>query len=257
MMRYAIVQRNDEYSKKVAKELRGLLREQAFIEDVKRPELVISLGGDGTFLYALNQYLEKCEDIKFIGIHTGTLGFLTEYRSGEIGKFVSDLKNKKQTVISKRLIEFTIDGKEKHYALNEMRIENVMKTQILDIYIANELFETFRGTGICISSQIGSTAYNRSLNGAVIDSDLEVLQLTEITGIHHRLFQSLQSPLVLSAEKEIRLKSDTFEGSLLCYDRMNIKIDNVKEIRCRLSDKKINILRLKKYNYTKRLKNLF
>ena len=257
MMRYSIVRRNDEHSKEVEKKLRNLLSEQSFVEDVEQPKLVISIGGDGTFLYALHQYLDDCDEINFIGVHTGTLGFLTEYGSSEIEKFVDDLKNKKPTVISKRLLEFTVDGKETHYALNEVRIENVMKTQILDIYISNDLLETFRGTGICISSQIGSTAYNRSLNGAVVDSDLEVLQLTEITGIHHRLFQSLQSPLVLGAEKEIRLQSDNFEGSILCYDHLNIKTDHAKEVVCRLSDKKINIVRLKKYNYAKRLKNLF
>ena len=257
MMRYAIVQRNDEYSKEVEKKLRNLLNESLFQEDVKQPELVITIGGDGTFLYALHQYLDDCDKINFIGIHTGTLGFLTEYSSKEIEKFVSDLKNKKPTIISKRLLEFTVDGKEKYYALNEVRVENVMKTQILDVYISNDFLETFRGTGICISSQIGSTAYNRSLNGAVVDNDLEIIQLTEITGIHHRLFQSLQSPLVLATEKEISLKSDNFEGSMLCFDHLYLKADHAKEIKCRLSEKKINIFRLKKYNYAKRLKNLF
>jgi len=257
MKHYAIVQRSDEYSKEIETKLHKLLKQHDFQEDAKNPDIVISVGGDGTFLYALHQYIDVCDQINFIGIHTGTLGFLTEYGATEIEKFVSDLVRKKPRIEAKRLLEFKIDGLQKYYALNEIRVENIMKTQILDIYISNKFFETFRGTGICISSQIGSTAYNRSLGGAVIDSDLELLQLSEITGIHHRLFQSLQSPIVLEGNKEIYLKSNSFEGSVLCYDHLNMKIDKVQEINCCLSDKKINMLRLKKYNYVKRLKNLF
>ena len=257
MKRYAIIQRSDEYSKEVETKLHQLLKENNFLEDKDYPELVITIGGDGTFLYAVHQYLKRSDEIHFIGIHTGTLGFLTEYGSKDIEQFVQDLVSKKPYSKEIRLLEFEVDGKDKHYALNEIRIENVMKTQILDVSISKIYFETFRGTGMCVSTQTGSTAYNRSLRGAVIDSDLELIQLTEITGIHHRLFQSLQNPIIFDEKKEICFKSDSYEGSVLCYDHLNLNIDKAHEIKCRLSNKKINMLRFHKYNYVKRLKNLF
>lgn len=257
MKTYAIVQRKDERSKELEMKLSHLLKESGFLEDRNNPELVISIGGDGTFLYAVHQYAVAAAERYFIGIHTGTLGFLTEYAARDIERFVSDLSNKKPHTETKRLLEFQVDGKEMYYAVNEMRVENVMKTQLIDVYINNKHFETFRGTGMCISSQIGSTAYNRSLNGAVIDSDLEVLQLSEITGIHHRLFQSLQSPIVLAPEKTITLKSDCFAGATLCYDHLNLKLEGFHEIKCKLSARKINILRFRNYNFIRRLRNLF
>ena len=73
-----------------------------------------------------------------------------------------------------------------------MRIESFSKTLILDIYLDHEFFERATGSGICVSSQAGSTAVNRALNGAVIDSGLEVMQLCEIMPISHKNHHSLR-----------------------------------------------------------------
>lgn len=61
------------------------------------------------------------------------------------------------------------------------RIENVIQTLDLEVMIDDEFFENYRGTGMCVCTQAGSTAYNRSLKGAVIDEGLNLLQLHEIT----------------------------------------------------------------------------
>ena len=52
-----------------------------FIYDEKNPDLVISIGGDGTILEAVHQYLML---MLFVGIHTGTLGFYTDYQVDEV-----------------------------------------------------------------------------------------------------------------------------------------------------------------------------
>lgn len=75
MKRFAIVHKLDDVSQKMAR----IVKKQvgAFMEyDETNPELVISVGGDGTILFAVHKYLDQLENVMFVGIHTGTLGFL-------------------------------------------------------------------------------------------------------------------------------------------------------------------------------------
>ena len=138
-----------------------------------------------------------------------------------------------------------------------MRIENVTKTQLMDIDINGSFFETFRGTGLCLCTQIGSTAYNRSLGGAVIESGLPLLQLSEITGIHHRAYRSLASPLILRPESVIRLRSASFEGAFLCYDHLCFNLNAETEIEVLQSQKQVQIARYRDLAYLQRLRILF
>ena len=143
------------------------------------------------------------------------------------------------------------------YALNEVRVENIVKTQPIDVYLNNEYFEMFRGNGLCISGQYGSTAYNRSIGGAVIYHGLELLQMTEISGIHHRHARSLGSPLILAPDTEIKLEYENFDHALLCYDHLHIHLDDINKIIIRHTDKKAKFLHLREYSYIDKLNALF
>ena len=84
---------------------------------------------------------------------------------------VQDVTHRSPQCESARLLQVTArgGGQEKTiYALNEMRIENVTKTQLMDIDINGSFFETFRGTGLCLCTQIGSTAYKMCIRDRVI-----------------------------------------------------------------------------------------
>ena len=130
-----------------------------FIYDEKNPDLVISIGGDGTILEAVHQYLNV--DCCFVGIHTGTLGFYTDY----------------QIEINKK------DSFQTYYALNELRLDQGLQAQVIHVYIGNVLLEVFRGNGLCVSTPSGSTAYNKSLGGSIIYPGIPLMQLTEVAGI--------------------------------------------------------------------------
>ncbi|MDR1794891.1 MAG: NAD kinase [Erysipelotrichaceae bacterium] len=255
MTKYQIVIREDDHSKEVAEELNKKLKKAGFKPDFISPEIIFCIGGDGCFLAGVHQFLGLCETVGFIGIHTGTLGFFTQYAGKEIDRLIKDLTTKKPKQRERRLLEVEV-GDRKLYAVNEVRVENPLKTQLIDVQVGKEKMETFRGTGLCISTQLGSTAYNRSNHGAVIHPDLEILQLTEVTGIHHRLFESLQAPLVLSEKAQITLSAN-FAGAQLCYDHLSLELNDQREIKAKLADKTIRFLDYRPYDYVKRLKNLF
>lgn len=259
MKSYTLILRGDDLSLKVAQDLERRLSEVDLIRDDKTPDLIITIGGDGTFLHAIHNYLEVLKEVAFIGIHTGTLGFFTDYTADELDDFVKDLKSG-GSVITQPLIKVQcFNGGLRHefYAMNEARIENIIQTQTMDVYINDEFLERFRGNGLCVSAQLGSTAYNRSIRGAIIDSQIQALQLTEISGIHHKYYRSLDAPLILHPETKISLQAESFEGAMLIYDHLNIDLHKTTRVDFTLGPREVRFLRLKPISYFSRLRNLF
>lgn len=259
MNRYTIVQREDETSQKLRMQIFEELNHRGWVYDDVHPELVICVGGDGTLLNAFHTWLHAIDDVAFVGIHSGTLGFSTDYTQEDLEQFFEDIA-RKPIIEEKRILEAVCvnSREEKHVcALNEIRVENIVKTQEMDIFIGNEFFETFRGNGLCISGQYGSTAYNRSIGGAVIYPGLDLLQITEISGIHHRHARSLDSPLILEPNTEITMKSSSFDHALLCYDHLHNHLDGIHEIRVSSFHKTIKFAHFNRKSHIKRLNALF
>lgn len=256
-MKFALITKIDDHSNEISIKIKNALINKAWREDSEKPDLVICVGGDGTILYAVHKFINALDDVKFVGVHTGTLGFLTDYTDSELDIFINDLVKEEFKVFESRMLEIKIGDEKPLYALNEMRIENAIKTQNVDIYVDNEFFESCRGSGICISSQAGATAYIRGLNGAVIDNGLQVLQLAEITPIQHAKHRSLRSPYIMSCERVIQINSSDFEDATLCYDHLNRPLKGCTSITCSLSKKSVKFARFRNYSYLKRLKNLY
>lgn len=257
-MKYAIVSKENERSKFIANKIKTALTMYEY--DEQSPEIVICVGGDGTILYGVHKYLNIINQVKFVGIHTGTLGFFTDFTCQEVDEFITKFKANQYDISTAHLLEVCIekaDTVEKVYALNEMRIENIIRTQSLHIAIDNESFETINGSGVCIATQAGSTAYNRALKGAVVDAGLRLMQMCEITGIHHHLSHSLGNPYIMRYDRKVEITSDNFKDAYLCYDHKSLQIDDVAKISCTTSELGVQFIRYRKYSYLKRLKNLY
>lgn len=260
MKRFVILSKEDELSKELNNRLTHRLIELNYVKSNDNPDFVVTIGGDGTFLRAIHKYIDQLDNIKFVGIHTGTLGFFSSYDGDECEAFVQDLLSNKLEYKKFPLLDIcatSINGNEHYYALNEMRVENVIRTQLIRVSINEEYMETFRGTGLCISTQAGSTAYNRSLGGAIIHEGLNLLQLTEITGIHHHAYRSLGSPLIVQNDAQIILESDDFCEAILCYDHLSVKLKKDSKIKCQYSEKTVQCVGRPNTSYIKRLKSLF
>ncbi|MFV0379362.1 MAG: NAD(+)/NADH kinase [Anaerorhabdus sp.] len=258
MKSYVLINKPDQRSKNISDKIKKKLDNLNFIYNEENPDLCIVVGGDGTFLHAVGVYQNHLETTAFIGIHTGTLGFFSSYCEDEIDLFYDDIVNKKQQIKEVDVLEIEhLNSQQKMIAINEMRIENSYRTQIMDIYINNNKMERYHGTGICISTQLGSTAYNRSIQGSIIYEGLSVMQITEIAGIHHSKYRSLGSSLVIPSNVEIKITSDDFNGALLCSDANCIKLHDKDEIRCRLKNVKLKLAQYRERNYLTRLKGLY
>lgn len=257
-MNYVVVARQDNYSLSIKEDIIKRLTDEEWVYNEEHPELIICVGGDGTILYALHEYIDKTDDAMFVGIHTGTLGFLTDYTDKELDAFYGDILTKIPNEFVSKLLEIKLDNREDTiYALNELRIENIEKTQSTTVYIDEELFEHCKGSGVVLSTQAGSTAINRGLGGAVIDDGLGVLQLAETTPIINKDQRSLGNSYIMREDRTVAFTSNTFDTAYLCYDHKNIPLKDTKQVECKLSKKKIRFARYRKYSYFDRLRTLY
>ena len=258
-MRYTCFVKDDKVSHQCYQAIATFLNAYGWQYDDTSPQLVITIGGDGTVLAAIHQYINQLVNIAFVGIHTGSLGFFNDYRLEEIKDFIQDLITKQPKIEYRYLLQATIDNDNANvlYALNEFRIENNINTQFLQINIDNQVFEVLRGSGVCISSQAGSTAYNRSLGGAVLDEQIIAMQISEVVTVHNARYHSLGSSLVLSPNRRISVVAQSFDNSVLCYDHLNVPLKGHKMINLSLSNKLVYFARFKEMDYIKRLKSLF
>ena len=252
------------YSKEENKNIALRVSEQAkaagFIIDEENPEVVISVGGDGTFLRAIQKYIDKLYSIKLVAVNFGTLGFFAQYQREELDQLFLDLKNNNYQLKQPKLLNgvATYEDGEKvsFYAINEVRIENPFRTLTCDVYINDELLESFRGNGLIFASSIGSSAYNRSLGGALVDISIPSIQLTEIASIENNLYHSLGSSLVVDESTTLKAKG-RFNKSVVGYDSLFVDKENLASLEVKLANKKINIIYRKDFSLVKMYRKSF
>lgn len=260
MRKFTLISKDDPTTQSVVKHITDALCAQAWVLDADHPEVVISVGGDGTFLRAIHTYQDQLKDLFFVALHTGTLGFLTNYACDEWENMIEDLVHGALRTFQLPLLEVCIETRGTCHtilAVNEMRVENVIRTQLLNVSIDGKYLETFRGNGLCVSTQVGSTAYNRSLGGAIVYQGVNALQLTEITGIHHHAYRSLGSSLILGENAVITLESDDFNEAILCYDHLSLPLNQKTRLTVAYSDLKAKLMIRDQKNYIDRLESLF
>ena len=219
------------------------------------PDVVLFVGGDGTFLKAVHQYIDDIDRIKFVGLCTGHLGFFYGYEEDEIDCLLSDLANNKYKVVDYKLLEARVNN-QSFYAVNEIRIESPFHSLISEVYVDDEFLETFRGNGLVVCSSIGSSAYNKSLFGAVVNPKLETLQLSEIAPINNVVYKSLHSSLVLPKDSKITLKTKT-DNILIGYDQLVSDSHPACSVEFSLSNKKVSLIYKDDYSYTKLINSKF
>lgn len=116
------------------------------------PDYIITIGGDGTLLSAFHHYQEYLDKSHFIGIHTGHLGFYTDWRPHELDELIHELEQSDGTSISYPLIAIeltdTNDRKLELLALNECTFRSRTGTLVIDVSINDYFLETFRGDGL-------------------------------------------------------------------------------------------------------------
>lgn len=248
------------YSIRIRRELEILLVERGHNLNEESPELVISVGGDGTLLHAFHKYIDLLDSVKFVGIHTGSLGFYTDFTTCEIPDLLDKLDDGPIKVTKAPLLDIKIFHEnitEEFMALNDMTVINAKRTLFVDVYVDDRKFESYRGTGLCICTPTGSTGYNKSLSGSVISPKLEAFQLTEMAPINSNTYRSLGSPMVLGRGEKLNLYIGHSVGITITVDHVHRSYDELTYIECKLSDKYIMFANYKERSFYERVQRAF
>jgi len=104
-MRISVFHNSGQKSIDTAKQLTVKLQQAGFELDDKTPEVVVTVGGDGTLLSAFHRYANMLEKVRFIGVHTGHLGFYTDWRDFELDPLVAALKKDSGQSVSYPLLD--------------------------------------------------------------------------------------------------------------------------------------------------------
>lgn len=242
----ALLASRNPKSEVVSKELWKRLREENFILTPKNPDIVISIGGDGMLLSAFHKYEKLIDRVRFVGIHTGHLGFYTDYRDFEVENLVENLKLDTGARISYPILNVKVkltDGSiVEMKALNEATIKRLSKTMVADIIINNVPFERFRGDGISVSTPTGSTAYNKSLGGAVLHPTIEAMQIAEVASLNNRVYRTLGSSIVVPKKDKIVIEPKHSDRYSIAVDNKTIIYDNIDCIEYQIDNSKIHFV---------------
>ncbi|MBM7571546.1 NAD kinase [Aquibacillus albus] len=262
-MRFSITSKGDAKSNEIMARIKQYLTDFDLEFDSNEPDIVISVGGDGTFLEAFHTYNHRLENTAFVGVHTGHLGFYADWVPGEVEKLIIEIAKNPFQIIEYPLLELTIHSKDggkadRYLALNEGSVKTTEGSVALDVSIKGEHFERFRGDGLCISTPSGSTAYNKALGGGIIHPSLESIQVTEMASINNRVFRTIGSPLILPKHHELKLMPIYDDRSfLITIDHITKTFSNVKSIECRVAEEKIRFARFRNFPFWKRVHDSF
>ncbi|HGD4090534.1 TPA: NAD kinase [Streptococcus agalactiae] len=245
--RVAIIANGKYQSKRVASQLFAAFKHDPdFYLSKKDPDIVISIGGDGMLLSAFHMYEKQLDKVRFVGVHTGHLGFYTDYRDFEVDTLINNLKNDEGEQISYPILKVTItleDGRViRARALNESTIKRIEKTMVADVVINQVVFERFRGDGILVSTPTGSTAYNKSLGGAVLHPTIEALQLTEISSLNNRVYRTLGASVIIPKKDAIEIVPKRVGVYTISIDNKTVHYKNVTKIEYSIDEKSINFV---------------
>ncbi len=175
-------------------------------KQIQRSDLVVVLGGDGTFLSIA--CLMKERSIPILGINMGHLGFLTEIKQGEAFDTMNHLLTEKTVFYSERpMLEILLKRKGKKFlqtpVVNDAVIAKGSIAKIIRIQILRkgQVANTVRADGLIVATPTGSTAYSLAAGGPIVEPSLNAFLLTPICP--HSL---TQRPLVISDKNEIEIR---------------------------------------------------
>lgn len=262
MMKFAVTSKGDQKSNNLVERIKTYLLGFNLINDEDQPDIVISVGGDGTLLYAFHRYCSRLDKTAFVGVHTGHLGFYADWTPEEIEKLVMAIAKTPFSVVEYPLVEVIIryqhDEKEARYlALNESTVRSIEASLVMDVEIRGSHFERFRGDGLCISTPSGSTAYNKSLGGAIIHPSLSAIQVAEIASINNRVFRTVGSPLILPSHHACILKTVNDSDFKITVDHRSFLHKDVESIQFRVAAERIRFARFRPFPFWKRVHDSF
>ncbi len=225
--------------KKYYKEIKKLEKE---FKVTRKGDICIAVGGDGTFVKAAREFNGPILAIR--GNESNSSGYYSDVSVKDMELIIKKLKKKQYSVESLgNKIALSYKGK-KYYAVNEILLHNWREEVYFSIYYKEDHAEKvvypyiMAGDGVLVTSEVGSTAYNRSAGGPIILSP----RLLCVT------FLNADGPytnsIILSPDKTLGIRIEKYRG-IIRYDGIDVGTIHKKEyFEVSLSRKELKVIRL-------------
>jgi len=211
-------------------------------------DVIISVGGDGTFLRAAKYCFRN--EIPILGVNVGHLGFLTEVDTENIDDAINRLVDSNYHIEKRMLLEGRLLRDEKpikgaglpDLALNEFAITRSMTEKVIKMeIIVNDIFiKKFAADGLIMSTPTGSTAYSLSAGGPVVEPQTEAIIITPICP--HTLFSR---SIILGPDKELKVRLNSVnKRDMFSVDGKTVPLEDPSEyiIKIKKAKKKLNLV---------------
>ena len=221
-------------------------------------DMVISIGGDGTFLKAARRVGKK--GIPILGINTGRLGFLADISPEEMEETFDEIQSGRYSVEERSVLQLICDDKhlqDAPYALNEIAVLKRDSSSMISIRTAinGAYLNTYQADGLVIATPTGSTAYAFSAGGPVMWPNVKALQLIPLAA--HALFAR---PLIIGSGSTFTidiLDDSMSEGWICCDGRRQRALPQGTRVMVRESRDTLRLARLSGMPFTNRLVSKF
>jgi len=221
-------------------------------------ELVLVLGGDGTFLRAAE--LARSVDIPVLGVNLGRIGFLAEAEADAIDTVLDHVINRNYRVETRMTLDVAIrvDGEvvDRGWALNEASLEKGPRLGVLGITVEidGRPVSSFGCDGILVSTPTGSTAYAFSAGGPVVWPALEAILV--VPNNAHALFAR---PMVTSPDSTVavEIEASGHDALVFCDGRRDMVLPAGARLEVTRSAKPVKWIRLDSAPFTDRLVRKF
>lgn len=229
----------------------GTEKEQSICEMLKKADLVITLGGDGTVLKAAHDW-PKRKDLLLLGVNLGNLGFLTESTTERMQETLEELFADNFHSDERLLLRATLyrQGKKiaTHLALNDIVVNQGNFARLINLRaeVNQRKMIEFHADGVIVATPTGSTGHSLSAGGPIVHPQIDTMVFTPICPSTLSV-----RPILLPSDRHITLTIQT--DRRFADNRIGLTIDGQivlpveygDEIRIRRSSRKLRFVRLK------------
>lgn len=232
-----------------------------YTEELLESDLIFCIGGDGALLRLLRDY--AFPEIPIVGINTGHLGFFQEFQMDRIDEFLELLEKEDYHIQEYMGLTADILSEDcvlhQYTAINEIVVRGGGERLVhLDIVVEGNRIARFSGDGVLVCTPAGSTAYNYSLGGAIVDPQVDMMQITPIAPVNNVAYRSFTSGIVVPTTATIQLIPVNKESEFVAVieDGRNIaEGEGIRRVDIRVAKRKARIVRFSDYSFWKKVKD--
>lgn len=208
-------------------------------------ELIITVGGDGTILRAVQTVVP--DPVPITGVNLGNLGFMTELTIDEVELKLLEILDGKGWIDERYLLEAELSGNgnnsnKRYFALNDVVVARGEIARVIHVEarIDGELLTTYKADGVIIATATGSTGYSLAANGPIL-----YRQSRELLFVPINPHLSSGYSLVLPDTAVIELKVSTYNSATMSIDgHINATINNGDSVTVKHSNHTVRFLRI-------------